>query len=154
MQHSGSDETVISLSDGLDRQIRAMEALRALLEEEYRALQSRDPEQLLAITRRKTTCIGEAAQINLKRRELEVRETAQTSSDRTGAVSRQREQLDTLTRLCRELNHANGALIRRQKIRVEKTLQIMRGEPDQPRLYGPSGNTADGNSTRRILASI
>jgi len=154
MQHSRAGETVISLSDGLDLQIGAMEALRALLEEEHRALQSRDPEQLLAVTRRKTACIGKAAQINLKRRELEAREAMQTPSARAGAVNRQRERLDTLTRLCRDLNHVNGTLIRRQKIRVEKTLQIMRGEPDQPRLYGPSGNTADGNSTRRILASI
>jgi len=154
MQHSRADENVIALSDGLDRQIGAMEALRALLEEEYRALQSRDPEQLLAVTRRKTDCIGKAAQIGLKCRELEAREATLTSTDRTGAVCRQRERLDTLTRLCRDLNHVNGTLIRRQKIRVEKTLQIMRGEPDQPRLYGPSGNTADGTSTRRILASI
>ncbi len=150
MQHSIHNEPATSLSDELGRQIKAMEDLCACLEDEHQALQSRDPEQLLSVTERKTACLGNAGRISRICQELEAH-TAIVSGD---IVSRQRDQLDTLTRLCRDLNNANGSLIRRQKNRVEKTLQIIRGEPERPGIYGPSGNTANQYSARRILASI
>jgi flagellar biosynthesis/type III secretory pathway chaperone len=154
MPHSRHNELAITLSDGLDRQIAVMETLRTCLEEEHRALQSRDPEQLLSVAERKTACLSDAGRISRLCQELEVREAAQTPTTSGGAVSRRREQLDTLTRMCHDLNNVNGSLIRRQKTRVEKTLQIMHGEPEHSNVYGPSGVTAGRNSTRRILASI
>ena len=146
-----------TLSNGLDRQISAMETLRACLEEEHRALQSRDAEQLLSIAARKNACLSDAGKISRLCQELETREAAQmpTASDEADSHhSRRREQLDTLTRTCRDLNNVNGSLIRRQKIRVEKTLQIMRGEPERAEVYGPSGATAGHHAARRILVSI
>lgn len=150
MPHSRHNELTTGLSDGLDRQIAAMETLRECLEEEHRALQSRDPEQLLSVAERKTACLRDAGRISRLCQELDARDTAQSPV----AVRRRREQLDTLTRMCRDLNNVNGSLIRRQKTRVEKTLQIMRGEPERSNVYGPSGTTAGRNSARRILASI
>jgi flagellar biosynthesis/type III secretory pathway chaperone len=144
----------MTLSDGLDRQIATMETLRTCLEEEHQALQSRDPEQLLSVTERKTACLSDAGKISRLCQELEANEAAQTPTTSGRAISRQRDQLDTLTRMCRDLNIANGSLIRRQKTRVEKTLQIMRGEPEHADVYGPSGVAASRNSTRRILTSI
>ncbi len=154
MPNFSRKELTIALSEGLDRQIAAMETLRACLEEEHRALQARDPEQLLSVAERKTTCLSEAGRISRLCQENEVHEASQPPVTDSGAIGRKRDQLDTLTRTCRDLNSVNGSLIRRQKTRVEKTLQIMRGEPERPSIYGPSGTTAHRNSARRILASI
>ncbi len=154
MSRSSNNGATISLSDTLDRQIAAMETLRACLEDEHRALQNRDPEYLLSVTERKTACLTDAGRLNRLCQELESHDTIQAQSVSDSAVNQQREQLDTLTRLCRDLNTANGSLIRRQKTRVEKTLQIMRGEPERPDVYGPSGTAAGRSSARRVLTSI
>jgi flagellar biosynthesis/type III secretory pathway chaperone len=154
MPYSNDNELMTALSDGLDRQIAAMETLRACLEEEHRALQIRDPEQLLSVTERKTACLNDAGQISQLCQELEARIAEQMPTASSQAVSRRNEQLDTLMRMCRELNNVNGSLIRRQKMRVDKTLQIMRGEPERTDLYGPSGATTGRNSAHRLLASI
>ena len=146
-------EPATTLSAGLDQQISCMETLRLCLEDEHRALQSRDPERLLSIAELKATYLSEAGRIHRQCNELEAREVATTSTSSSQHV-RRREQLDTLTRMCRDLNTVNGSLIRRQRNRVEKTLQIMRGEPERAQVYGPSGATAEHNSARRILASI
>jgi len=154
MPQSNHNESTTTLSDGLDRQVAAMENLRTCLEEEHRALQLRDPEKLLSVAERKAACLNDAGRISRLCQELEAREAAQTPTASSEGVSRRREQLDTLTRLCRDLNNANRALIRRQKTRVEKTLQIMHGEPERSDVYGPSGTTAGRNSAHRLLISI
>ncbi len=152
MSKSNYNETATALSDGLNQQITVMEALRGCLEDEHRALQSRDPEQLLSVTELKTNYLDAAGRINRRCSELEAQTTPAAAND--PEIGRRRDQLDTLTRLCRDLNNVNGSLIRKQKHRVEKTLQIMRGEPDRPGVYGPSGTSPDRSATRRVLASI
>ncbi len=149
MAFSRHSENETALARGLDQQITAMESLRTCLEEEHKALNSRDPEHLLSIAERKQACLSGAAQINRQCLELE----SHTSAVPSQAIDKQRDQLDTLTRVCRDLNNVNGTLIKRQKTRVNKALQIMLGEPEQAHLYDPSGNTRQ-NPTRRILASI
>jgi len=154
MPHLNHNEPAINLSNGLDQQIAVMETLRGCLEDEHRALQSRDPEQLLSLAELKTTCLSDAARINRQCNEIEAQVTTSAMINSDPGVNRRREQLDTLTRTCRDLNNINGSLIRRQKTRIEKTLQIMRGEPERSDVYGPSGAAAGRNSARRILASI
>jgi len=154
MQHSAHPTLTDSRSAGLDSQIAAMETLRQCLEDEHRALQVRDPEQLLSIAERKSICLNEAARIDRQHRELEAGGATQTPIAADKPCRKQREQLDTLTRVCRDLNVANGSLISRQKTRIEKTLQIMRGEPDRSDVYGPSGATPGRGLARRLLASI
>ena len=143
-----------TLSDGLDQQTAAMETLRACLEEEHLALQTRDPEQLLTVAERKKTCLANAAQISLRYQELETMAAANSPATSDQALDQRREQLDTLTRLCRDLNNVNGSLINRQWNRVDKTLQIMCGGTERSSVYDPSGNKPRQNSARRILASI
>lgn len=144
---------VASPSLDLGRQIATMEALRDILKEEHRALQLRDPETLLSIAERKAACLEEAerAKQQLEELELPAAEKAATAGD--PSINLQREELDTLTRLCQELNTVNGKLIGRQKTRIETSLRILRGEPESPDVYGPSGTRADQNRSR-LLASI
>ncbi len=40
---------------------------------------------------------------------------------------------------CREANAANGSFVRIRRGHIEKSLQILRGCPDSPGLYGPNG---------------
>ena len=154
MPHFENKEITTALSDGLDKQIAAMESLRACLEDEHRVLQSRDPEELLSVAERKSACLGEARRINRLYQEIETRETTGSRNTTGPEVIRRHEKLDTLTRMCRDLNNANGSLIRRQKTRVEKTLHILRGEPERNDVYGPSGATTHRSPSRRVLASI
>lgn len=154
MPHSNDNELMKKLSDGLDRQITAMEALRTCLEEEHRALQLRDPEQLLSVTQHKAKCLEDSSQTGQLLQDLEARIARQIPNASSRAISGRKEQLDTLMRTCRELNNVNGSLIRRQKTRVDKTLQIMRGEPEHTDVYGPSGATTGRNTAHRLLASI
>lgn len=144
-----NDERAISaLIEELARQIDAMKALRTCLDEEHRALQLRDPEQLLTVIERKNDCITEANRIEEVCRELD---PADTIRDR--AIRKKRDQVDTLARTCRDLNEANGSLIRRQRMRVETTLQILRGDPDQSGVYGPSGASDSTGTSKKLLAS-
>jgi flagellar biosynthesis/type III secretory pathway chaperone len=138
-----------TLAEGLDRQIDAMNSLRVCLEEEHRALQLRDPQQLLAAIERKTDCIVAAERI-----ERQCRGMAGAGTDRDPRYEKKREELDTLTRTCRELNEANGALIRRQRQRVDATLRILRGAPEESAIYGPSGDDARRGVVKQLLASV
>ncbi len=151
MTHSQQTTNTDRLTGGLENQITALENLHTCLEDEHRALQSRDPEMLLAVTERKMACLGEANRIARQQRETE---SAETSIVIDRDIDRRREHLDTLTRTCRELNDANGALIRRQRVRVETTLRILRGDPAQTDVYSPTGQQSQNGPARRILASI
>lgn len=151
MMHSQPTTETGRPTGSLENQITALENLRTCLEEEHRALQSRDPEMLLAVTERKTACLSEANRIARQQRETG---SAQTSVVVDRDTNRRREHLDTLTRTCRELNDANGALIRRQRVRVETTLRILRGDPAQSDLYSPTGQQSQNGPARRTLASI
>lgn len=145
-----NDERAISaLIEELTRQIDAMKALRTCLDEEHRALQLRDPEQLIVAIERKNDCIGEAKRIEEACRELDP-----ADSIRHRAIRKKRDQLDTLARTCRDLNEANGSLIRRQRTRVQATLQILRGNPEQSSVYGPSGETDNAGATRTLRGSV
>lgn len=141
-------------SGELEQQIATLETLRECLEDEHRALQVRDPEQLLSIAGRKAACLTEAGRIHQKRSEPRSGNAMRATITSSDTGKKQRERLDTLTRVCRDLNVANGSLISRQKVRIEKTLQIMRGEPERSHLYGPTGTTTNRNSARRLLTSI
>lgn len=154
MPHSKNSELTSALADGLDSQIAAMQSLRACLEEEHRVLQTRDPDELLSVADRKSACLGEAGRLNRQYQEIEARQGPTRPDTTNRELGPRRDKLDTLTRLCRDLNNANGSLIRRQKNRVEKTLHILRGEPERTDVYGPSGATMNRTSGRRILASI
>ena len=137
----------------LDRQISTMAALRDILEEEHQALQLRDPDTLLSISERKTACLKEAERVQQQLQALELPTAQETANPDNQSLNQQREELDTLTRLCQELNTVNGKLIGRQKTRIETSLRILRGEPESPEVYGPSGTRA-GKINSRLLASI
>ncbi|MDH3977205.1 MAG: flagellar protein FlgN [Gammaproteobacteria bacterium] len=149
MTNSPKSQPSAAIADSLEQQATAMEELRACLEEEYRALQMRDPEQILTITEQKHACISEATRTEQRCRELGVDDCNER------AIVKKRSNIDTLIRTCRDLNDANGALIRKQKSRVEGTLRILRGEPEETaNTYGPRGTNAAATLSRKFLASV
>ena len=138
-----------SLIAGLDRQIDALEQLRACLEEENLALQARDPEQILSIAERKAAVITQASRFTQER-------SAPATPATSAEIQSRHERLEVLARTCKDLNDINGAMIRRQKDRTEATLRIFRGDSTEPAggVYGPGGETGRSTKTRRTLASI
>ena len=144
-----NENNIATLADGLDQQIDAMKSVRACLEAEHRALHERDPEQLLAAVERKQVCMSAVERIDRRCRDL-----GEIGDDEGVDGDRKREQLEVLARVCRELNDANGQLIRRQQARVETTLHILRGGAEPPAVYGPSGGHNHGGTARKILASV
>lgn len=150
MSLSQPTPSAIEIDAAIDRQIDAMNELRDCLEAEHRALQIRDAEVLVSASEQKDASLIKAAKLGKTLASLLDAETDDISpASRAG-----REQLDTLTRTCRDLNDANGSLIRRQKMRVETTLHILRGTQEQPAGYDPSGKTTRTGSSRILLGSV
>ncbi len=146
MRRSGGN---IDQSRALNDQISAMQRLLNCLEDEYQALQTRDVKGLESITEQKNACLVTAA-ARTKQLDLGSHRNVNGSAE----IRAQREELDTLTKTCRDLNDANGALIRRQKMRIDSTLNILRGTENQASSYGPSGESTQANPSRTLLGLV
>jgi len=123
----------------LEQQIPAMEAVRDCLKEERRALAERDSAALEQAAGRKAELIGAAGQLEKKRLQIAPDRESMDRLSVTPGIRDRWHLLLQLTRECRQLNDANGMLIRAQQRRVETTLDIVRGTPSATAVYGPDG---------------
>jgi flagellar biosynthesis/type III secretory pathway chaperone len=145
----------------LDQELAAVVAVRAALEAERAALESRDAAALLAATARKSAALEALARIEAQRTahgtaDGTARGTAVSAPDQGPAAAglrRRTDELRTLTRHCRQLNAANGALIRAQRQRVEGLLQALTGGVTGQVIYRPDGLTASHRAPRGPLAT-
>ena len=112
------------------------------LEAERAALRSRDAEALLTAVRRKGDALDRATH----------------ASDHVGAADpagTPGESLRALAARCRELNDANGALIRGQRRRIDGALRVLVGNTgNAAEVYGRDGGTQFMPARRRPLASF
>jgi flagellar biosynthesis/type III secretory pathway chaperone len=121
----------------IEREIAALGAVEAALRDERQALEARDATALLAATDRKAAALAAAAELTAGRQSLA---TDAAGTPRFAA-------LRALARRCRELNDANGALIRAQRQRVEGLLALLTGGATTvPATYQADGTRA---TTRR-----
>lgn len=137
------------LLDLLDREAVALAAVFAALEDEQQALHDRDAAALLDAANRKGEAIGVAARLEQERRSL-LDEGFLGERSGPGIDSRFR-RLRELAARCRDLNDANGALIRGQRRRVEVSLRLIRGGLDDE-TYAADGSRRAARS-RGPLAS-
>jgi len=150
---ANQNQRLAQLSELIDRQIEAMGTLHACLQAERRALDTRNAEELSEAAAGKSerlTVIG-----TLEQQRVRLVPDAQAMASLCGSepelAGRWRELLE-LTASCRDLNEANGTLIRWQRRRVEGTLGLLRGASG-PAIYGPDGGNQTGARVRTPLAS-
>ncbi len=144
-----NESTAQSLASLLAAELAALQSVLDCLHRESDALERRDAEALLACSQQKSDAITEVAKLTgLRGRQLDEQPAAGTPECRKllGAVQ-------TLATQCRQLNEANGLLIRGQRRRVEGTLNLLRGGQAAPDSYGRDGATQLRHRSPVTLAS-
>jgi flagella synthesis protein FlgN len=141
------------LAELLDQQVAALEAVLDVLTREQTALQLRDAAVLESLTAQKQERLATAAALELRRRELAPTPAAMDHLAESPGIAARWAQLLDLTRACRDHNEANGRIIRRQQRRVESALTLLRGRGDQPKLYGPDGESRGKGPSRQPITS-
>ncbi len=128
---SGS-RPAVAPADILAREGEALADVLEALEAEHQALLARDAARLTEATAAKSRAMAQAAALEAERKAVMA---LGEMDDETLQPLRQ------LARRCRDLNEANGALIRGQRRRVEASLSLIRGGQGgvAPATYGPDG---------------
>ncbi|MGI9331004.1 MAG: flagella synthesis protein FlgN [Gammaproteobacteria bacterium] len=148
-----SQAIATELTDLLDRQLSALEAVMDVLARERDALRDRDVERLERITADKQERLAAAASFEQHRRELAPDPATMDSLAEAPAVGERWAKLLDLTRACRDQSEENSRVIRQQR-RVENTLSLVRGRGDQPDLYGSDGGNHKPGQSRTPLTSV
>ncbi|MFL1465858.1 flagella synthesis protein FlgN [Marinobacter sp. DUT-3] len=149
------------LKDLLSQDIRQLDALADILEQEKSCLSSSDMQALQAITTEKNTLLD---QIRGRARQKIHTLVAMGYRPESGAPSRfiRSAGLSDLASLwsqanerltfCQEINQNNGRVISHMQKRLSRLTDIFRGASSQQKLYGAHGEQT-GASQRTILAS-
>jgi len=133
-----------------DQEIHAVEQVLDSLERERTALNARDADALLKITGEKERCVAQAAELERQRIGLQ-RELGVDGS--SGEFDGSRHALRSLVLQCRELNDANGLMIRWQRQRVAESLNLVMGDRRDASVYGPDGEARAHLRQRPPIAS-
>lgn len=134
----------------LDQEISALEAVMDVLDSEHDALESRNAEALTAASELKLKCIETARRIGAERAAL-LTDTNEISGNPQISI-----RWDRLTRLahgCKEKNERNGMLIRWQHKYVEQTLAVLRQSEPGDTLYEASGENSRRSARHSDLGS-
>lgn len=154
MNYTAAGPERVQLLALLDQQIAAMDAVLSCLTIERDALQSRDIDQLVDITEQKNAALTAANSIDQQRRNI-LSPAENDGQDGTDSEMVQRRQkLGSLAEACRELNDANGLMIRWQSRRVDNTLRLLRGDRGEEVVYGPKGEPGRRNINQTLLTSV
>lgn len=133
----------------LNQEVEALRAVLATLQTERTALEERSPDALLAASNAKAEAVARAARLEQERRDhFEANPGTQPTP-----VNNLLDELKRLAADCRQLNEANGLLIRGQRRRVEGSLNMLRGGGPAPDTYGRDGETRPVRGPKTPLAS-
>jgi flagellar biosynthesis protein FlgN len=113
----------------------AMRAVLEILGRESAALLARDVGALPGISNSKADAVARAANLGQQRQALLQETPDPGQAGMTSALA----QLRTLALECRQLNEANGLMIRSQRRRLEGALNILRGGQPGVDVYGRDG---------------
>lgn len=142
------------LTELLDQQLAALEAVLNVLAREQTALEARDVAALERLTAEKQERLASAAGLEQQRRELAPSPSAMETLAESPAIAERWARLLDLTRACRDHNEANGRIIRRQQRRVESTLTLLRGQGEAANVYGPDGSDSTSRPSRQPITSV
>lgn len=146
----------------LDRAIEDMRQLAALLLDELRAIESRDPDGLLRLAGDKQTLLTRLETETARQRDwIEaagfgftpdgVERFIQTH-DRDDRLGTRWSALLDQTRCCQRLNSDNARSIDRDQRRIAMTLRLLKGEDASTTTYDPRGRTAAGGQRGRTIS--
>lgn len=130
-----SDQTALTtrLQEVVAEETAAMRGVLEILGHESAALLARDVAALPGISNSKADAVARAAGLGQQRQAL-----LQENPDQAGVASAL-AQLRQLAIECRQLNEANGLMIRSQRRRIEGALSILRGGQPGVNIYGRDG---------------
>ena len=126
-----------AVSQILDKEISALEAVMDVLQAEHDALESRDAEALTAASQRKLELIETARRVGEERAQLL---PEGVDVDANPEIGRRWDKLAKLARSCKDKNEHNGTMIRWQHKYVEQTLAVLRNDGSAGTTYGKDGN--------------
>jgi len=152
-QSGGEQASRVQLLSLLDRQIKAMEDVFSCLQAEREALESRDVDELMAIAERKNSTLLAADQVDQQRRGLTGSSQIAGQESQDPEIRERNRKIRQLAESCREINDANGSMIRWQSRRVDNTLRLLRGGRGEAVVYGPKGMPGQKTNAQTLLTS-
>lgn len=132
-----SDQTALTarLQEIVAEEEAAMRGVLEILGQESAALLARDVGALPGLSTRKADAVARAADLGQQRQALMQDPPDPGHAGVTSALAR----LRALALECRQLNEANGLMIRSQRRRLEGALSILRGGQPGVNVYGRDG---------------
>lgn len=139
----------IALKELLGAQILAGQQLQTTLQQEFTALQSRDPAAIEQAVAAKQNCLKQFAELEQQRSRILPLAPGQSLDDFLAhhGLNQDVDLTNLLTELrqiaanCQQQNLVNGGIVDLGKRHAERSLEIICGKPaDQT--YGPAGNTS------------
>lgn len=136
---NSAEARISSVNSVLRAQLEALGRIEAILSNERAALESRDPDELLAAADAKSAALTRLGDLENQRKSI--------SED---MHPDQVEKLRQLTARCRDLNQQNAALLNSQQQHVDRLLSLLRGTADsRTESYDASGRTS-GKAAKQL----
>ena len=132
-----AEQTVLiaRLQEVVAEETAALSSLLEILGLESAALLARDADALPGISNSKADAVVRAAGLGQQRQALWQEGSGSLQAGMTSAMSR----LRALALECRQLNEANGLMIRSQRRRLEGALSVLLGNQPGMNVYGRDG---------------
>ena len=147
----------------LMQEIDCAQRLMALLDEERQALGGRDAQALEQVTEAKRALLAETEQRVaahegfLSARRLPAgragTERFLSGLPKDAAERSLWQRLQELAAACREANEVNGRVVALSRIRVQRTLELLHGQPDAGKTYGKAGQS-QSSARRTYIGSV
>jgi len=148
------------LADTLTRELQCLQALEQNLAQERAALLAQESAALEQAVTAKRNLLVQAQRLAAERTALlrsaglpETGAGMTTLLERSGAAAELRETWAELLRLasvCRDQNRHNGSIVEQGLHHVQRTLNVLRGQPAEAPVYGRGGRTSNGAGSRTL----
>ena len=133
-----------SITHVLNQQLAALAEIEAVLAKEHAALESRSPDDLLAVADEKNTVLTRLGELESQRKSLSL----ELESDHIG-------QLRDIAARCRDMNQRNAALLNAQQSHVDRLLSLLRGSSERrSAAYDASGKTTTQAARQLKLTQV
>lgn len=150
----------MSLTSLLDRELDCLGRLLEALAQERQALLQQDTRALEEAVARKRELLGEAGRLDGERlallRQAGLPDSAAGMARLIAAQGDAPAAADRWQRLLaraaesRERNRLNGGILELGVQRLQRTLNVLRGQPAESPVYGPRGRASNGASSRSL----
>ena len=140
--------------------LKTTRLLQGTLKKERSTLETRQYDQLEAIIALKAQLLEKLQQQILIRQQLfqtagfhQESDALEAAKAEAPAVAKAWQQIAEQWKSCQELSVINERIVQRTKQVVGQTLDLLRGQQGQQKLYDPSGETQSGQLGRSITSA-